>query len=76
MSDRTGYNVEYDEAGEVQVIEGAPREVGAPELDAPETLGCHSGGEMENAARLAGASEIGCVVWQLFSADRPAAFTG
>lgn len=58
MSDRTGYNVEYDETGEVQVIEGAPREPSAPELDAPETLGCHSGGEMEKAARLAGSSEI------------------
>ncbi|NNE87977.1 MAG: chlorophyllide a reductase subunit Y [Silicimonas sp.] len=58
MSERTGYNVEYDETGEVQVIEGAPRDAGAPEMDAPETLGCHSGGEMEKAARLAGSSEI------------------
>ena len=48
----------YDETAEVEVIRGEPR-VEAP--DAPviaDGLGCHSGSEMEKAARLAGNSEM------------------
>ncbi|MDV6034754.1 MAG: chlorophyllide reductase subunit Y, partial [Phycisphaera sp. RhM] len=48
----------YDETAEVEVIRGEPR-VDVP--DAPvlaDGLGCHSGSEMEKAARLAGNSEM------------------
>ena len=48
----------YDETAEVEVIRGEPR-IDAP--DAPvlaDGLGCHSGSEMEKAARLAGNSEM------------------
>ncbi|MFK7755013.1 MAG: chlorophyllide a reductase subunit Y [Sedimentitalea sp.] len=56
MPDREGFEVGYDASGEVQVIEGEPRVDTGP--DAPETLGCHSGSEMADAARMAGKSEI------------------
>jgi chlorophyllide a reductase subunit Y len=56
MPDRTGYHVDYDETGEVQVIEGAPRD--AASADAPEALGCHSGSTMKEAARQAGQSDL------------------
>lgn len=48
----------YDETAEVEVIRGEPR-VDTP--DAPvlaDGLGCHSGSEMEKAARLSGNSEM------------------
>ncbi|WP_299286861.1 chlorophyllide a reductase subunit Y [uncultured Tateyamaria sp.] len=61
--------VTYDAADTVEVIEGHPQEA---EMPAPsgapmDGLGCHSGSEMEKAARLAGNSEI----LEKFSADYP-----
>jgi len=54
--ERDHYEVTYDDAGEVRVIEGAPRD---PVAEGGEpALGCHSGAEMEKAARMAGASDI------------------
>ena len=47
----------YDETAEVEVIRGAPYEA----TDAPvpmDGLGCHSGSDMEKAARLSGNSEL------------------
>ncbi len=49
--------VTYDEAGKAEVIRGTPRE-DAPELSGDPGLGCHSGGEMEKAARMAGQSDL------------------
>jgi chlorophyllide a reductase subunit Y len=57
MSDLEGYEVGYDASGDVEVIRGEDR-VTVPAADAPEALGCHSGSEMEDAARAAGSSEI------------------
>lgn len=58
MSDVEGYEVGYDDSGAVEVIRGEER-VSVPAQDAPtETLGCHSGSEMEEAARAAGQSDI------------------
>ncbi|SLN32835.1 chlorophyllide a reductase subunit Y [Pseudooctadecabacter jejudonensis] len=57
MSDKDTYRVEYDDAGDVQVIQAEALPADRP-ADAPETLGCHSGSEMEEAAKLAGSSEI------------------
>ncbi|APE45722.1 chlorophyllide reductase subunit Y (plasmid) [Sulfitobacter alexandrii] len=58
MSERAGYHVSYDAAGDV-VIDAAD---GAPELPAAEApqdgAGCHAGGTMEDAARAAGQSEL------------------
>ena len=56
MPERAGYEVGYDASGNVQVIEGERRVYTGPY--APETLGCHSGSEMEAAARIAGKSDI------------------
>lgn len=51
--------VTYDTAAEADVIEGTPRDESQQGLtSAPETLGCHSGSEMEEAARMAGQSEL------------------
>jgi len=50
--------IRYDTAAEADVIEGAPRveaPAGAPPVDG---LGCHSGSEMEKAARMSGNSEV------------------
>jgi chlorophyllide a reductase subunit Y len=45
----------YDDAGEVEVLKGTERTEPLPEGNAaPEGLGCHSGSEMEKAARMAG----------------------
>ncbi len=56
MSERQGYHVSYDDAGEVQVTEGAARPEGVPMSDG---MGCHAGAEtMEAAARAAGKSDI------------------
>jgi 3,8-divinyl chlorophyllide a/chlorophyllide a reductase subunit Y len=49
--------VTYDDAARVEVIEGRPQEETAGWTDDP-GLGCHSGSEMEKAARLAGQSEV------------------
>ena len=50
-------HVTYDDAGEVEVTRGtAPEE--APRLEGDPGLGCHSGTEMEKAARMAGQSEL------------------
>ncbi len=58
MPDRDGYHVDYDDAGNVQIIEGSER----PVEDGPDMpvdgLGCHSGSDLEAAARAGGASEI------------------
>ncbi len=49
--------VTYDDAGKAEVIQGKAREV-APELTGDPGLGCHSGNEMEKAARMAGQSDL------------------
>jgi chlorophyllide a reductase subunit Y len=46
----------YDETAEVEVIRGAPREAG--ETPVVDGLGCHSGSDLEKAAREAGQSEL------------------
>ena len=48
--------VTYDDAGKAEVIHGKARE-DAPELTGDPGLGCHSGNEMEKAARMAGQSD-------------------
>ncbi|WP_135506141.1 chlorophyllide a reductase subunit Y [Roseovarius aestuariivivens] len=49
--------VTYDAAGEVEVIKGKAEEA-APELTGDPGLGCHSGHDMEKAARMAGQSDL------------------
>lgn len=49
--------VTYDTAGEVEVIKGKAEEA-APELTGDPGLGCHSGHDMEKAARMAGQSDL------------------
>jgi chlorophyllide a reductase subunit Y len=49
--------VTYDIAGEVEVIKGKAEEA-APELTGDPGLGCHSGHDMEKAARMAGQSDL------------------
>lgn len=49
--------VTYDDAGKAGVIRGKARE-DAPELTGDPGLGCHSGNEMEKAARMAGQSDL------------------
>ena len=49
--------VTYDTAGEVEVINGKAEEA-APELTGDPGLGCHSGHDMEKAARMAGQSDL------------------
>ena len=62
MTMRDGYEVGYDDAGSVRIIEGAPRsQADAMEstmAPPPDGLGCHSGSQMEKAARMAGKSDI------------------
>jgi len=48
----------YDSAGEVEVLKAEDHDDPMPEGDAPQGLGCHSGSEMEKAARMAGQSEL------------------
>lgn len=48
----------YDSAGEVEVLKGEERAEPLPEGGVAQGLGCHSGSEMEKAARLAGQSEM------------------
>ncbi|KRS19087.1 chlorophyllide a reductase subunit Y [Roseovarius indicus] len=50
-------HVTYDDAGEVEVTRGTASEE-APRLEGDPGLGCHSGTEMEKAARMAGQSEL------------------
>ncbi|MEQ5871641.1 chlorophyllide a reductase subunit Y [Sagittula sp. NFXS13] len=51
--------VTYDTAAEVEVLKDVgPSEAAAPEVSADQGLGCHSGSELEKAARAAGSSEI------------------
>ncbi|NOD91956.1 chlorophyllide a reductase subunit Y [Ruegeria sp. HKCCD4884] len=47
--------VTYDASAEAQVIKGEPR---VETVGEPPALGCHSGSEMEDAARIAGQSEL------------------
>jgi chlorophyllide a reductase subunit Y len=47
----------YDETAEVEVIRGAPREK-SDAVEPADGLGCHSGSELEKAARMAGNSEL------------------
>ena len=49
--------VTYDNAADAEVIKGHPQEPATPAGEAP-GLGCHSGSEMEKAARMAGQSEL------------------
>ncbi|MGK7755828.1 MULTISPECIES: chlorophyllide a reductase subunit Y [unclassified Roseovarius] len=49
--------VTYDDAGKAEVIRGKARE-DAPELTGDPGLGCHSGNEMDKAARMAGQSDL------------------
>lgn len=50
-------HVTYDDAGEVEVTRGTAAEE-APRLEGDPGLGCHSGTEMEKAARMAGQSDL------------------
>ncbi|GAA4227101.1 chlorophyllide a reductase subunit Y [Sagittula marina] len=51
--------VTYDAAAEVKVLKSSdPSDEAAPEITADQGLGCHSGSELEKAARAAGSSEI------------------
>jgi chlorophyllide a reductase subunit Y len=49
--------ITYDAAHEAEVIKGTP-EASAPDATGDPATGCHSGAEMEKAARMAGQSEI------------------
>ncbi len=49
--------VTYDGAADADVIRGKPRD-DTPELQGDPGLGCHSGSEMEKAARMAGQSKL------------------
>ncbi|MEM9096635.1 MAG: chlorophyllide reductase subunit Y, partial [Pseudomonadota bacterium] len=60
LTDSASAEVSYDDAASAPVIEGAKREP-APDLKGAgvDGVGCHAGAaEMENAARMAGASEV------------------
>ncbi|MEO9575584.1 MAG: nitrogenase component 1, partial [Tateyamaria sp.] len=59
--------VTYDDADAVEVTAGHPREAEMPEPTGVDGLGCHSGSEMEKAARMAGNSEM----LDKFAADYP-----
>ena len=59
--------VTYDAADAVEVTFGHPREAEMPEPTGVDGLGCHSGSEMEKAARMAGNSEM----LDKFAADYP-----
>ena len=50
-------HVTYDDAGEVEATLGTAAEE-APRLEGDPGLGCHSGTEMEKAARMAGQSDL------------------
>ncbi|SMX31856.1 chlorophyllide a reductase subunit Y [Maliponia aquimaris] len=48
----------YDDAGEVEVLKAEGRADPLPATEEAPGLGCHSGSEMEQAARMAGQSEL------------------
>lgn len=50
--------VTYDAVDAVELTKGHPPEREMPKLSGDQGLGCHSGSEMETAARMAGQSEI------------------
>ena len=50
--------VTYDDASAVEVIQGHPRETASEPPVLQDGFGCHSGSELEKAARLSGNSEI------------------
>ena len=59
MSERTGYNVDYDDAGSVVIDEASHAPMAGDDVPVPQDgLGCHSGSTMANAARAAGQSEL------------------
>ena len=59
MSDRTGYNVDYDDAGSVVIDEASHAPMAGNDVPTPQDgLGCHSGATMADAARSAGQSEL------------------
>ena len=59
MSDRTGYNVDYDDAGSVVIDEASHAPMAGDDVPTSQDgLGCHSGATMAEAARSAGQSEL------------------
>ena len=50
--------VRYDSAAEAEVIEGTARADSPPEFDGRADGGCHSAGDMAEAARMAGQSDL------------------
>ncbi|MFK7837153.1 MAG: chlorophyllide a reductase subunit Y [Sulfitobacter sp.] len=59
MSERSGYNVEYDDAGSVVIDEATHAQMAGDDTPVPQDgLGCHSGSTMKEAARAAGQSEL------------------
>ncbi len=50
--------VTYDAAEQVEVTKGHPREAELPPAQVDSGLGCHSGSDLEHAARLAGQSDL------------------
>ncbi len=59
--------VSYDKCSEVEVIKGRSKDDASKAPNSQDGLGCHSGSEMEKAARLSGNSEI----LQRFEKDYP-----
>jgi len=57
MDTRETYRVDYDDSGAVEVIQAEALPADRV-TDVPETLGCHSGNEMAEAAKMAGSSDI------------------
>lgn len=60
MSERSGYNVSYDDVGEVVIDEASAQAADlTPPADAPQDgMGCHSSATMDEAARAAGKSDV------------------
>jgi len=68
MSERSGYNVDYDDTGSVVIDEANAPDLPAMSADAPvDGAGCHASGTMAEAARNAGQSEL----LDQFAADYP-----
>lgn len=55
--ERETYHVEYDDSGDVEVIQAESLPADRP-ADTPDALGCNSRAEMVEAAKMAGSSEI------------------
>ncbi|MBF9042881.1 chlorophyllide a reductase subunit Y [Rhodobacterales bacterium HKCCE4037] len=64
MTTREGFEVGYDDSGDVEVIRAEPDV--RPNVEADGALGCHSGGEMAKAAEMAAPS-----LMEKFRADYP-----